>query len=126
TGRLDLSGNAAPENDDQFTVAIGNLLVLSDDQLATVGPHSGKAAGTVIAVHDTAPDTTPAEVDAIVPKNGATGQSLKTRVGISFTDNVERATVDTRSFIVRPVGGEALPGTFSVTMSVLNFDPAED
>lgn len=125
-GRMDLSGDAAPENDDQFTVAIGNLLVLSDDQLATVGPNSGKAAGTVIAVHDTEPDTTPAYVDTIVPKNGATGQSLKTRVGISFTDNVELATVDTRSFIVRPVGGEALAGTFSVTMSVLNFDPAED
>lgn len=116
-GRRDLQ-----ENDDQFTVAVGNLLVLSDDQLS---PATNKYAGTVIAVHDTAPDTTPPAVDAIVPKDGATGQALTTRVGISFTDNVELMTVDTRSFIVRPVGGQALRGTFSVTMSVLNFDPEE-
>lgn len=125
-GRLDLSGGAAPENDDQFTVAVGNLLILSDDQLATVGPNAGQSAGTVIAVHDTEPDTTPPVVDTVMPKDGASGQALTTRVGISFTDNIELATVDTRSFMVRPVGGAALPGTFSVTMSVLNFEPAEN
>ena len=124
-GRRDLSGNAAPENDDQFTVAVGNLLVLSDDQLTTAGPNAGTYAGTVIAVHDTEPDTTPPHVDTIIPRDGATGQATTTRVGISFTDNVELATVDNRSFIVRPVGGQALAGTFSVTMSVLNFEPAE-
>lgn len=111
------------ENDDQFTVAIGNLLVMSDDQLS---PETSKYAGTVIGVHDTAPDTTPPEVDTIIPKDGATGQAVTSRIGISFTDNVELATVDTRSFIVRPVGGQALQGTWGVVMSVLNFDPAED
>lgn len=116
-GRRDLQ-----ENDDQFTVAIGNLLILSDDQLA---PNTSKYAGTVIAVHDTEPDTTPPIVDAIVPKNGAVGQATSSRVGISFTDNIELTTVDTRSFIVRPQGGKALQGTWSVTMSVLNFEPSE-
>jgi hypothetical protein len=111
------------ENDDQFTVAIGNLLVLSDDQLS---PETNKYAGTVIAVHDTAPDTAPPKVDTIIPKNGATGQALTSRVGISFTDNIELATVDSRSFILRPVGGQPLPGTWSVTMSVLSFDPKEN
>jgi hypothetical protein len=111
------------ENDDQFTVAIGNLLVMSDDQLS---PQTNRYAGTVIAVHDTAPDTTPPSVDFISPRDGATGQPLTSRVGLSFTDNVELATVDARSFIVRPVGGRALEGIFSVTMSVLNFDPTED
>lgn len=125
-GRRNLSGGAAPENDDQFTVAVGNLLILSDDQLATTGPNSGTYAGTVIAVHDTEPDTTPPHVDTIIPRDGSMGQAVTSRIGISFTDNVELATVDTRSFIVRPMGGEALAGTFSVTMSVLNFDPAED
>ncbi len=111
------------ENDDQFTVAIGNLLVMSDDQLS---PETSKYAGTVIAVHDTEPDTAPPAVDTIIPKNGATGQALTSRVGISFTDNIELATVDARSFIVRPVGGQPLAGTWGVSMSVLNFDPAEN
>jgi len=110
------------ENDDQFTVAIGNLLVMSDDQLS---PDTNKYAGTVIAVHDTAPDTTPPEIDTIVPKDGAKGQAITSRVGVSFTDNIELATVDSRSFIVRPVGGQALEGTWSVTMSLLNFSPKE-
>lgn len=117
-GRRDLV-----ENDDQFTVAIGNLLVMSDDQLS---PQTNRYAGTVIAVHDTEPDTTPPRVDFISPRDGATGQPLASRVGLSFTDNVELATVDNRSFIVRPIGGQALEGIFSVTMSVLNFDPTDD
>lgn len=108
------------ENDDQFTVAIGNLLVMSDDQLS---PATNRYAGTVIAVHDTQPDTTPPRVDTIVPKDGAVGQAITTRIGISFTDNVELATVDKRSFIVRKVGGQALSGKWGVSMSVLNFDP---
>src|SRR5690606_9673832 len=82
-GRRDLK-----ENDDQFTIAVGNLLILSDDQLS---PATNKYAGTVIAVHDTKPDTTPPRVDTIVPKDGATAQALSSRVGISFTDNVELA-----------------------------------
>lgn len=110
------------ENDDQFTIAIGNLLVMSDDQLS---PATNKYAGTVIAVHDTAPDTAPPAVDTVIPKNGATGQALTSRIGISFTDNVELATVDSRSFIVRPQGGQAIAGNFGVNMSVLNFEPAE-
>ncbi len=117
-GRRDLS-----ENDDQFTVAVGNLLIMSDDQLS---PVTNQYAGTVIAVHDTKPDTTPPAVDTVIPKDGATGQAVTTRIGISFTDNVELATVDHRSFIVRPVGGQPLAGKWGVNMSVLHFDPDED
>lgn len=115
-GRMDLDGN-----DDQFTVAAGNLLVMSDDQSSGNG-----YVGTVIGVHAADPDTTPPSVDTIIPRDGSTGQAITSRIGISFTDNVELATVDTRSFVVRPVGGEALSGTFGVYMGVLNFDPDED
>jgi hypothetical protein len=114
-GRRDLQ-----ENDDQFTVAIGNLLVMSDDQLS---PATNKYAGTVIGVHDTQPDTTPPVVDTIIPRNGATGQATTSRIGISFSDNIELTTVDHRSFIVRPVGGSSIPGTWGVSTSVLHFEP---
>jgi hypothetical protein len=110
------------ENDDQFTVAIGNLLVMSDDQLS---PATNRYAGTVIGVHATAPDTTPPAVDTILPRDGATNQPVTSRVGVSFTDNVELATVDSRTFIVRPVGGQALEGTWGVNMSVLSFEPEQ-
>jgi len=116
-GRRDLE-----ENDDQFTVAIGNLLVLSDDQLS---PATNEYAGTVIAVHDTQPDTAPPVVDTIIPKDGASGQATTSRIGISFSDNIELATVDHRSFIVREQGGAVVPGTFGVNMTVLHFEPDE-
>lgn len=108
------------ENDDQFTVGIGNLLVLSDDQLS---PATNKYAGTVIAVHDSQPDTKPPVVDTIIPKNGATGQPTTSRIGISFTDNIELATVDHRSFIVREQGGANVPGKWGVNMTLLHFEP---
>lgn len=113
-GRLDLGG----VNDDQFTLMIGNLLVMSDDQ----EPY----AGSVIAQWAAAPDTMPPAVDTVIPKNGATGVSVKSRIGLSMTDNIEFTTVNEASFIVRPVGGEPIKGTWGSRMTVLNFSPNED
>jgi len=110
-GRMDLNN----KNDDQFTLALGNLLILADDQ----APY----AGWVLAAHQTAPDTTAPIIDTVIPKDKTTGVSVKTRIGVTFSDNIELATVNTASFIVRPVGGQPLPGKFAVRMGVLNFDP---
>jgi len=108
----------ADKNDDQFTIGIGNLLVLGDDQ--------APFAGWVIAVHQTEPDTKPPVIDTVIPNNQATGVSTKTRIGVTFSDNIELATVNAASFIVRPVGGQPLAGKWGVRMSVLNFDPDQD
>ncbi len=113
-GRLDLGGL----NDDQFTLMIGNLLVMGDDQ----EPY----AGTVIAQWSAAPDKMAPIVDTVIPRDKATGQSVKSRIGISFTDNIEFVTVNAASFIVRPVGGEPLKGTWGSRMGVVNFSPNED
>jgi len=112
-GRQDRNGL----NDDQFTIPIGNLLVLGDDQ----APY----AGWVIAAHDTEPDSLPPVVDTVIPKDQST-VATSSRIGISFTDNIELATVDSASFIVRPVGGQPLAGKYSVRMGVVNFDPDEE
>ena len=102
-GRLDIqAGQTAAINDDQFTVAIGPLLVMGDDQ--------GPTVGSVIGVHSATPDTKPPIVDTVIPARRRVGQSAKSRIGISFSDNIELATVNAASFIVRPVGGQALPG----------------
>ena len=112
-GRLDTT-----YNDDQFVLPFGNLVALTDDQ----SPYRG----WVIAVHQTAPDTTAPVVDTIIPSNSSTGNSTKSRVGVTFSDNIDLATVNGASFIVRPVGGQALPGRYGVRMSVVNFDPDAD
>lgn len=112
-GRLD-----SDKNDDQFTIALGNLLVMADDQ--------DPFYGFTIGVHQAAPDTTPPVVDTVIPKNGATGISTTARIGISFSDNIELATVNAASFIVRPMGGQPLAGKWGLRMGVVNFDPDGD
>jgi len=112
-GRQDRDGL----NDDQFSIPFGNLLVLGDDQ----APY----AGWVIAAHDTEPDSTPPVVDTVIPEDQST-VATSSRIGISFTDNIELATVNSASFIVRPVGGQPLSGKYGLRMGVVNFDPDED
>jgi hypothetical protein len=112
-GRMDTT-----YNDDQFVLPLGNLVVLTDDQT----PYKG----WVMGVHQTAPDTTAPIVDTVIPGNASTGASTKSRVGVTFSDNIDLATVNAASFIVRPVGGQALPGRYGVRMSVVNFDPDQD
>lgn len=113
-GRQNLGG----KNDDQFNITFGNLIAIADDQ----APYHG----WFIAAHQAAPDTKPPVVDTVIPNNAATAVSTKSRIGISFSDNIELATVNAASFIVRPVGGEPLPGKWGARMGVLNFDPDED
>jgi hypothetical protein len=93
-------------------------VVLTDDQ----SPYRG----WVIGVHQTAPDTVAPVVDTVIPGNASTGNSTKSRVGVTFSDNIDLATVNGASFIVRPMGGQALPGRYGVRMSVANFDPDQD
>ena len=102
--------------DDQFSCPIGNLLAVADDQLV-----DGHYVGGLIVVHDTAPDTVPPAVLKVYPADGATGQPLTGTVSLSLSEWPELATVDPSSFIVRPVGGSALAGTWSTTHTVLSF-----
>ena len=66
--------------DDQFSLPIGNLIVMSDDE---------RTIGSVIAVHDTERDSTPPRVEYVNPKDGATSQALTSRIAVSFSDQVD-------------------------------------
>lgn len=112
-GRLEFTNG-----DDQFSIQVGSMLVLADDEL----PYRGM----VLAAHSTTGDSVPPTVDTVLPKDGATGLKTSSRIGLSFTDNLELATVHPGSVIVRPVGGQPIEGTFGLYMTVLNFDPKED
>jgi len=118
TGRVWGRLNLGALNDDQFPLPIGNLLVIGDDQ----SPYHG----WFIAVHQAEPDTKAPVVDTVIPNNGATAVSTRSRIGITFSDNIELATVNAASFIVRPVGGQPLPGKWGARMGVVNFDPDAD
>ncbi|HEX6275266.1 MAG TPA: Ig-like domain-containing protein [Polyangiaceae bacterium] len=110
--------NLGDKNDDQFVFPFGNLVVIGDDQ----APYPG----WFIAVHQAAPDTKAPVVDTVIPNNASTANSTKSRIGISFSDNIELATVNSASFIVRPMGGQPLAGKYGLRNGVVNFDPDAD
>jgi MYXO-CTERM domain-containing protein len=113
-GRKDKLGGAF--TDDQFPLPIGNLLVMSDDEVSI---------GSVIAVHDTAQDSVPPEVLYVNPKDGATAQPTTTRIGIAFSDQIDNRSLTPSSVVVRPLGGAPLSGSFGHTHTLVSFWPNE-
>ena len=99
--------------DEDFGLVLGNVVFVGSD-------HRG---GSALIVHQTAPDTTGPDVHWVHPADGATGQALTSRVGVSMSDNIDLDSIDDTTFIVRPFGGAALPGKYSVQMGLVNFSP---
>ena len=93
--------------------AIGNVLYAGNDH----------GTGSGFFVHQLEPDLQPPHVHAVNPFPGATGEALCSRIGISFSDNIMVSSVDSQSFIVRPAGGNPLPGLYSVWLGIVNFAP---
>jgi arylsulfatase A-like enzyme/cytochrome c peroxidase/PKD repeat protein len=122
--KLDISDAAAPQivgrgdfgvtdPDHGQVTAIGNILYAGNDH----GTDSG------FFVHQVEPDTEAPQVRAVNPAPNATGEALCSRVGLSFSDNIQVSSVDDDSFIVRPVGGNPLSGKYSVWLAIANFAP---
>ena len=109
-------GSEEESHSDHGQVApFGNLLFLGNDH----------GSGSSFMVHSTLPDTTRPVVKAMSPANGARQQALTSRIGLGMTDSILPETVNTATFIVRPVGGNALAGTYSVQLGIVNFFPAQ-
>lgn len=92
---------------------LGNFLVIGDD-------HS---IGSGVVPHSATPDRTGPAVNMVNPAPSATNQAVTSRVGITLGDLIDLQSVGPASFIVREVGGTALPGKYSGQMQILNFTP---
>jgi DNA-binding beta-propeller fold protein YncE/mono/diheme cytochrome c family protein len=115
-GGLFPEGSAEARHSDHGQVTpMGNLVYIGNDH----GYRSG------FIVHDRNPDTTPPKVRQVSPRPGALKQATSSRIGIALTDNILPESIDAASFIVRPRGGAALAGTYSVQLGIVNFAPAE-
>ncbi len=101
------------DRDEDFGTVLGNLVLVGNDH----------GQGSALMPHQTAPDTTGPSVNMVSPKNGAVGQAPTSRVGITLTDAVDLRSVSSSTFIVRPVGGTALPGKYSAQSGIVNFSP---
>src|SRR5207248_7336926 len=50
-------------------------------------------------------------------------QAVSSRVGFIMSDQIDITSLTINSFIVRPVGGSAVAGTYSTQMGMINFAP---
>ena len=111
-----IAGSASsdvPGRDEDFGNVLGNLVAISDDH----------GNGSFLVPHQAAPDTTPPAVNFVSPPIGATGVARTSRVGLTFTDQIDKQHLDATTFIVRPAGGAALPGRISTQTNIVNFSP---
>jgi DNA-binding beta-propeller fold protein YncE/mono/diheme cytochrome c family protein len=99
--------------DEDFATVLGNLVFIGSDH----------AVGSVLVPHQTAPDTLGPKVNMVNPKAGAIHQALTTRIGLTFTDQIDPRSINHNTFIVRPVGGSSLSGQYSSQTGIVNFSP---
>ena len=99
--------------DEDFASVLGNLVLVGNDH----------ATGSALVPHQTARDTTGPTVNMISPKSNATNRARTSRVGITLTEDIDLRTVNSTTFIVRPLGGAALAGKYSSQTAIVNFWP---
>ncbi len=111
-GRVDVQG-------DLDTISpIGNVALVSVDDQGEPGQ-----AATVFPVY-TEPDAAPPVAERHCPADGAAEQALTSRMGVSFDEWIEWASVHNGSFRVVGPEGE-VDGRFHVQEGIVNFSPTE-
>jgi hypothetical protein len=110
-GIVDNSYSLPGDAEEGFANPFGNLVLLTDDH----------AVGSAFVVHQTQPDNNPPVVNFVSPANDATNQKTTSRVGVTFTDQVNAHSINSGTFIVRPLGGQALPGRYGSQTNIVNF-----
>jgi hypothetical protein len=101
--------------DNDWALPIGNVVFVGDDD----GPTSEGA----LVPHQAGPDTLGPVVNWTQPIPNSVNVDPATRIGLSFSDNIDFASLDSNTVVFRPVGGEPIPGKLSVLAALLNFTP---
>jgi DNA-binding beta-propeller fold protein YncE len=103
------------DSDEDFGLVLGNLIWGGND-------HNG---GSALFPHQTDPDTAGPEVTWVHPADGASQQSVTSRIGVSMSDQVDIYSVDATTFRVAALGQPPLPGKYSMQMGLVNFAPEQ-
>jgi hypothetical protein len=101
-----------PNADHGQTMPFGNLVFIGNDH----------GTGSAFVCHAIDPDADPPTVEALFPPDGGEITS-RSRITVSFSDNIDFDSVDGASFTVRPVGGSAIDGGFSSIFNAVSFGP---
>lgn len=104
------------ERDEDFGNVIGNLVFISDDH----------GNGSSITPHQAAEDKNPPMVNMVNPLPGSTDNPTTTRIGLTFTDQINVQSLLARNFIVRSASGKIIDGFLSTQSNTVNFSPTEN
>ena len=96
----------------EFVYPVGNLAVGTYDD------------GSIMLTNKEADKLGPV-VDFVSPTPNSVNQALTSRIGMIMSDQMDVRALNTSTFIVRPVGGTAIAGTYSTQMGIINFCPAQ-
>ncbi|MEM9015461.1 MAG: LamG-like jellyroll fold domain-containing protein [Verrucomicrobiota bacterium] len=107
---------------DVYNLVDGSDFVFPLGNMILTGGNKQNNRCAIIAV-DQNPDTQGPVVGMVSPLNGATGQHVLSRVGLVMSDQIDVTSLNATNWIVRPVGGAALSGTYSTQMGMVNFVP---
>ena len=108
------TGTLGVSNPDHGQVSVmGNLVFIGNDH----------GTGSGFIPHSTSPDNTAPALGYISPADGASLQSLSSRIGIQMTDMIQDHTVNSSTFQVSEVGGSQLTGSYSTNAGIINFSP---
>ncbi len=122
--KVDISDPTKPHLVDNLTMnikrqdfdgahVIGNLVAMTCDH----------GTGSYLVPHQKEPDQKAPEVNYINPANGATAVALTSRIGMTFTDEIDHSQLTGAT--VRELGGNAVKGHWSLHNAILNFSPAQ-
>lgn len=115
-GRLEEVGRASLDvlrPDHGQVTPLGNVVYVGNDH--------GTGSGFIPI--STEPDRRAPAVQATAPFDGETNVSPQTSIGVTFTDTIALESVTTSNVTLAPLGGAAVPVTFSSWLNTLTFSP---
>lgn len=117
------NGDTTYINVSQFALPIGNLLVTGGVDAFQEG-----AQGMAIWAHQADPDTRGPYVAYHIPRSGETNYPQSASISLLIHETLETPSIaNGTSFIVRPVGGDAISGILSFAFDdILTFTPDSD
>ncbi|MEQ9501398.1 MAG: Ig-like domain-containing protein [Deltaproteobacteria bacterium] len=101
------------DRDEDFSTVLGNVVFVGDDH----------GVGTALIPHQAAPDTTAPAVEWMHPPSGSADVALTTRVGLSFSDHVDVASLSGTTLHLEDAMGNVVPAVVSAQMGLVNLAP---
>lgn len=111
--QIDTGSSGRTDRDEDFSTVLGNIVFVGDDH----------GVGTALIPHQAAPDTTPPVVEWMHPPSGSTAVALSSRIGLSFSDHIDVASLGGAAIRLSDDTGAVVPTRVSAQMGLVNIAP---